>query len=322
VHPPLIGTSKLEKTMIETKSLSKSYGGFVAVDQLSFRVEPGEVLGFLGPNGAGKSTSMKMIAGFLTPTSGTVNVCGFDTEAQPLEAKRALGYLPEGAPAYGEMTPLTFLKFVGAIRGLGDAELRKRIDTVIGQLHLEGVLHQPIEQLSKGFKRRVGIAQALLHDPKVLIMDEPTDGLDPNQKQEVRDLIGGMSKDKIIVISTHILEEVEAVCSRAIIIAKGKLLADATPAQLASRSRYHQAVTLRTEQPDVVREAIKQVEAVADTEFNARESSITALPKPGQAIFSAINELVHQRKLPVSNLILERGRLDEVFRSITQGGRS
>jgi len=308
--------------MIETKNLTKSYGGIRAVDDLSFRVEPGQVLGFLGPNGAGKSTSMKMIAGFLTPTLGSVNVCGFDTEAQPLEAKRVVGYLPEGAPAYGEMTPLSFLRFVGEIRGLSTALLKKRIDEIVGQLHLENVLDQPIEQLSKGFKRRVGIAQAIIHDPRVLIMDEPTDGLDPNQKQEVRDLISGMSKDKIIVVSTHILEEVESVCNRAIIIARGKLLADATPAELAMRSRYYQAVTIRSDQPELLRDALHGVAGVAEVEIDARDQSVTALPKKGQTIFAAIGEMIRARGLSIRDMALERGRLDEVFRTITQGGRS
>lgn len=304
--------------MIETKSLTKRYGDLLAVDNLSFKVEPGQVLGFLGPNGAGKSTTMKMIAGFLSPTSGEVKVCGYDIETDPLQAKRCIGYLPEGAPAYGEMTPIAFLNFVGEIRGLGGGTLRQRIDQVIGQLHLERVVEQPIEQLSKGFKRRVGIAQALLHDPRVLIMDEPTDGLDPNQKQEVRDLIAGMSKDRIIVVSTHILEEVEAVCTRAIIIASGRILADATPAELAARSRYYQAVTVRGEQIEQLRSALAQLPGVAEVELDATQHTLTAIPKPGTSIFAAVSELVRNQNLPIKDMALERGRLDEVFRSITQ----
>ena len=193
--------------MIETQSLCKRYGTFTAVDAISFKVAPGEVLGFLGPNGAGKSTTMKMIAGFLAPTSGTAKVCGHDIREQPLEAKRVIGYLPEGAPSYGEMSPLEFLDFIGQVRGLDAGKRRARIDDVVGRLQLESVLQQPIDTLSKGFKRRVGLAQAILHDPQVLILDEPTDGLDPNQKHEVRGLIRSMARDKIIVISTHILEE-------------------------------------------------------------------------------------------------------------------
>jgi len=215
--------------MIETSALTKRYGALTAVDHVSFRVEPGQVLGFLGPNGAGKSTTMKMIAGFLAPTEGRATVCGFDVEDRPLEAKRSLGYLPEGAPSYGEMTPQTFLDFVAGIRGLEGERKHKRLDDVIGRLQLEGVLKQSIETLSKGFKRRVGLAQAILHDPPVLILDEPTDGLDPNQKHHVRQLIRAMAPAKAIVISTHILEEVEAICTRAAIIARGRVVADGEP---------------------------------------------------------------------------------------------
>jgi ABC-2 type transport system ATP-binding protein len=222
--------------MIEIRNLTKRYGALTAVDDISFTVRPGEVLGFLGPNGAGKSTTMKMITGFLAPTSGTIAVCGHDVESDPLAAKACMGYLPEGAPSYGEMTVRGFLEFIADIRGLSGDRRRARVDDVIARLQLGSVLEQMIETLSKGFKRRVGLAQALLHDPLVLILDEPTDGLDPNQKHQVRTLINDMSKDKIIVISTHILEEVDAVCNRAIIISSGKLLADATPKELAARA--------------------------------------------------------------------------------------
>jgi ABC-2 type transport system ATP-binding protein len=222
--------------MIQVTHLTRRYGPLTAVDDVSFTVAPGEVLGFLGPNGAGKSTTMKMITGFLAPTSGTVQVCGHDVQTAPLAAKACMGYLPEGAPGYAEMPVRRFLDFIADIRGLEGGRRRARLDDVIARLSLRGVLEQAIETLSKGFKRRVGLAQALLHDPRVLILDEPTDGLDPNQKHEVRTLINQISKDKTIVISTHILEEVEAVCSRAIIIAAGRLLADDTPAALAARS--------------------------------------------------------------------------------------
>lgn len=222
--------------MIEISHLSKRYGELVAVDDVSFNVQPGEVLGFLGPNGAGKSTTMKMITGFLAPTSGSVSVCGHDVESAPLAAKACMGYLPEGAPCYGEMSVRNFLDFIADIRGLAGDRRRARLDDVIARLGLQVVLEQMIETLSKGYKRRLGLAQALLHDPQVLILDEPTDGLDPNQKHEVRELISAMSKDKIIVISTHILEEVDAVCSRAIIIAAGRILADETPKALARRA--------------------------------------------------------------------------------------
>jgi ABC-2 type transport system ATP-binding protein len=222
--------------MIEISHLTKRYGSLTAVDDISFNVEPGQVLGFLGPNGAGKSTTMKMITGFLSPTSGSVRVCGHDVESEPLAAKACMGYLPEGAPSYGEMSVRRFLEFIADVRGLTGDRRRSGLEDVINRLALGGVLEQVIETLSKGFKRRVGLAQALLHDPLVMILDEPTDGLDPNQKHEVRALINAMSKDKIIVISTHILEEVDAVCNRAIIIAGGRILADDTPKGLAARS--------------------------------------------------------------------------------------
>jgi ABC-2 type transport system ATP-binding protein len=222
--------------MIEISHLSKRYGPLTAVDDISFNVQAGEVLGFLGPNGAGKSTTMKMITGFLAPSAGSVRVCGHDVQAEPLAAKSRMGYLPEGAPLYGEMSVRAFLSFIADVRGLTDERRRSRLDDVIARLGLASVLEQVIETLSKGYKRRVGLAQALLHDPQVLILDEPTDGLDPNQKHEVRELISAMSKDKIIVISTHILEEVDAVCNRAIIIAAGRILADETPKALARRA--------------------------------------------------------------------------------------
>jgi ABC-2 type transport system ATP-binding protein len=222
--------------MIEINHLTKSYGALLAVNDISFTVEPGQVLGFLGPNGAGKSTTMKMITGFLTPTSGSIRVCGHDVQVHPIAAKSCMGYLPEGAPSYAEMTVRSFLDFIANVRSLSGEIRKRRLDDIIQRLGLEGVLEQAIETLSKGFKRRVGLAQALLHDPLVLILDEPTDGLDPNQKHQVRTLISEMSKDKIIVISTHILEEVDAVCNRAIIIAGGRLLADDTPKNLASRA--------------------------------------------------------------------------------------
>ena len=222
--------------MIEISHLSKRYGALTAVDDVSFDVKAGEVLGFLGPNGAGKSTTMKMITGFLAPSSGTVRVCGHDVQSAPLAAKSCMGYLPEGAPSYGEMSVRGFLNFIADIRGLTDDRRRARLDDVIARLGLESVLEQMVETLSKGYKRRLGLAQALLHDPQVLILDEPTDGLDPMQKHEVRTLIGEIAREKTIVISTHILEEVDAVCTRAVIIARGRLVADDTPAGLKSRA--------------------------------------------------------------------------------------
>ncbi|MBL8861332.1 MAG: ATP-binding cassette domain-containing protein [Planctomycetes bacterium] len=220
--------------MIEIHNLTKEFGPLRVVDSITFTVKKGEVLGFLGPNGAGKSTTMKMVTGFLSPTAGTARICGHDVEREPMAAKRKLGYLPEGAPAYTDMTPAGYLDFIADVRGLAGDAKAARLAAVVKQVHLEQVLHQPIETLSKGFKRRVGLAQAILHDPEVLILDEPTDGLDPNQKFEVRELIKSMARDKAIVLSTHILEEVEAVCTRAIIIAKGRVLFDGTPESLAA----------------------------------------------------------------------------------------
>ncbi|MCB1601161.1 MAG: ABC transporter ATP-binding protein [Rhodanobacteraceae bacterium] len=306
--------------MIDIKNLTKRYGDLLAVDSVSFTVSAGEVLGFLGPNGAGKSTTMKMIAGFLTPTSGSISVCGFDVETHALEAKRCIGYLPEGAPCYGEMTPSGFLSFIADIRGIAPGARDRRIQEVIARLGLERVVEQPIETLSKGFKRRVGIAQAILHDPKVLVLDEPTDGLDPNQKHEVRSLIQGLAKDKIVIVSTHILEEVHAVCTRAIIIANGKVVADATPDELEARSRFHNAVTLRAADLPGLKTALTQVNGVDEVVIDLEDQVVTAFPRKGQAIFGPISRMIQDRKLDVSEVLLERGRLDEVFRTITQTG--
>jgi len=215
--------------MIGIKNLVKKFGDFTAVDDISFSVDKGTVLGFLGPNGAGKSTTMKMITGYLRPTAGNVSVCGEDVNRHPLRAKRRIGYLPEGAPAYGEMTPVDYLTFVCEIRGIGGRKKRQRIVDAVERAALESVVEQRIDTLSKGYRRRVGLAQAIIHDPEVLILDEPTDGLDPNQKHDVRTLIRAMASEKAIIISTHILEEVEAVCSRALIIGDGRILAEGTP---------------------------------------------------------------------------------------------
>ncbi len=221
--------------MISVKELRRSFGPIVAVDGISFDVGKGEVLGFLGPNGAGKSTAMRMLACFLRPDSGTATVCGYDILKNPVEVRRLLGYLAENAPAYNEMTVGGFLDFVCDARRISGKKRKKALDRIVPMCSIESVYHQSIETLSKGYRRRVGLAQALVHDPEVLILDEPTDGLDPNQKHDVRQLINKMAKDKCIIVSTHILEEVEVVCSRTIIISQGRILVDSTPEKLKEK---------------------------------------------------------------------------------------
>ena len=303
--------------MIDIRNLTKRFAQHTAVDDLSFQVQPGEVLGFLGPNGAGKSTTMKMLTGFLAPTSGTASILGCDIQTQTLEAQRQIGYLPEGAPCYGDMTVRGFLDFIAEVRGFRGAEKKLRVQRAVEQVELDKVLEQSIETLSKGFKRRVGLAQAILHDPRVLILDEPTDGLDPNQKHQVRQLIQGLARDKIVIISTHILEEVTALCSRAVVIAQGRLLADGTPLELESRSRYHQAVTLVADEA-LDQAALAALPGVAGVEENAREHSLSVLAQPGTVIFPQVNALIAERGWKVKELNVERGRLDEVFRTLTR----
>jgi ABC-2 type transport system ATP-binding protein len=302
---------------IAARSLSKHYGHIVAVDDLSFEVGPGEVLGFLGPNGAGKSTTMKMLTGFLTPTSGTAVINGHDIIDDSLAARRTIGYLPEGAPGYGEMTVRHFLEFIARVRGFKGREALQKAAAAIERLNLEGVPDQPIETLSKGFKRRVGLAQAILHDPKILILDEPTDGLDPNQKHEVRRLIRNMSSEKIIVISTHLLEEVHAVCNRAMIISDGRLLVDDTPAGLIARSRYHNAVTLVVNEPERVASVLSEIPQARKVEL--KEGELTVFPAGDDGLFEVISDAVREHGWSVSEIRLEAGRLDEVFRQVTQG---
>ncbi|HXZ02729.1 MAG TPA: ABC transporter ATP-binding protein, partial [Stellaceae bacterium] len=275
--------------MITVRHLTRRFGPITAVDDVSFAVSRGEVLGFLGPNGAGKSTTMKMITGFLAPSSGTAVICGADIIDQPIAAKRHIGYLPEGAPAYPDMTPAGFLDFIARIRGFAGAEAGRRIALAVERTQLATVLHQPIETLSKGFKRRVGLAQALLHDPDVLILDEPTDGLDPNQKHEVRRLIATLAAEKAIIISTHLLEEVDAICTRALIIAAGRVLADGTPVTLAARSRHHNAVRLglAADGVDAATALLRlpgvlAVEPVADVEGEA----LMIFPRDGRSIIA------------------------------------
>lgn len=307
--------------MIVTRELTKSFGTIKAVDRVSLTVSRGEVLGFLGPNGAGKSTSMKMITGFLRPTAGAASICGFDVQDRPIEARRRLGYLPEGAPLYGDMTARAFLDFVAAARGLSGADRRRRLGLAVDRTNLGAILDQPIETLSKGFKRRVGLAQALLHDPDVLILDEPTDGLDPNQKHEVRALIRELAPEKAIVISTHILEEVDAVCTRAVIIAGGRVVADGTPAALAHQSRHHNAVTVvvPAEIAETVRTGLLGLDCVAavDTDMRAGTVRLIAVPHDRQPIFGNVNQLLQAHRWPVTDVRTQSGDLEEVFRSIT-----
>ena len=306
--------------MIEITHLKKLFGELVAVDDISFKVVPGEILGFLGPNGAGKSTTMKVITGFLSPSSGSVSIWGSDIETDTLAAQKHIGYLPEGAPCYEEMTPRSFLRFIARIRGFSGDDVDSVVSRVVATLSLHSVIDQRIETLSKGFKRRVGLAQAILHDPEVLILDEPTDGLDPNQKHQVREMIRGLSKDKIVIISTHILEEVTAVCNRAVIIANGKIVADCTPEELEARSRYHQAITLNaSSESDVqsIAEFLAGVQGVSEVEVDGLE--LVAIPEDSQnGLLARVIEGVGSQGLAVSGLYQEKGRLDEVFRQITE----
>ena len=310
--------------MIEISNITKRFGSLTAVDDVSFSVSRGEVLGFLGPNGAGKSTTMKMVTGFLTPDGGTIRIGGVDIAANPVEVKRWIGYLPEGAPLYGEMTARAFLRFIAAIRGFKGADAARRIDSVVDKVSLGSVLQMPIDTLSKGFKRRVGLAQAILHDPDILILDEPTDGLDPNQKHEVRALIRGMSADKVIVLSTHILEEVDAVCTRATIIAGGRIVSDGTPEDLLRRSRKHNALKLGLAVTDAgpVVEALQAVAGVMRIEVAAKSEGaleLMLLPDGGTHIAGPVSEVARANGWHVTEMHIERGRLDDVFRQITTG---
>ena len=307
--------------MIEGRSLTKRFGAILAVDDISISVAKGEVLGFLGPNGAGKSTTMKMITGFLPPTAGTAVVCGHDVARDSIAAKRCIGYLPEGAPLYGEMVVRAFLQFVAAVRGITGAERRRAIDRAIALLHLERVLEQPIDTLSKGFKRRVGLAQALLHDPEVLVLDEPTDGLDPNQKHEVRSLIKAMSYDKAIIISTHILEEVDAICTRAMIISGGRVVADGTPVELERLSRHYNAVAVRLEDEadtEAAKASLERIDGALSVEANKYSGLLTVYPNDGVSLIAEVGQAIRAGRWRVAEIRVERGHLDEVFRRITQ----
>jgi ABC-2 type transport system ATP-binding protein len=305
--------------MIEIEELSKRFGTVTAVDGLTLKVGKGEVLGFLGPNGAGKSTTMKMVTGYLFPDAGTVRVMGHDIETDTLAAQRSIGYLPEGAPAYGDMTARAFLGFVAGVRGFKGAEAKARIGAAAEKTGLLSALDRRIETLSKGFRRRVGLAQAILHDPPVLILDEPTDGLDPNQKHTVRELISAMRAEKTIVISTHILEEVEAICTRAAIIDRGKLVADATPDELIARSRYRNAVTLAFsgEAPAGAEAKLRALDGAAGMEKSPGGRRLTIFSKTGALPIEEVGTLAARERWQLKELYAERGRLDDVFRAIT-----
>ncbi len=304
---------------ISVKALRKKFGAFTAVDDISFDVNKGEVLGFLGPNGAGKSTTMKMITGFMTPTAGKILVDGLDIDNYPIEVKTRIGYLPEGAPAYGDMTTSGFLEFIADIRGYRGREKSDRVNSAIDKANLGSVFHKPVETLSKGFKRRVGLAQAILHDPLILIMDEPTDGLDPNQKHEVRELINEMAKDKAILISTHILEEVDAICDRAAIIACGKILFDGTPQQLQAMSLTHNAVRMKFagEVPKLAKERLCKIGDVSDVMLESEINSLMVIPQAGASIARQVTHLIRDECWDVEEFVVTTGQLDEVFRKIT-----
>jgi ABC-2 type transport system ATP-binding protein len=309
--------------LLAIEGLAKHFGPITAVDVVSFTVARGEVLGFLGPNGAGKSTTMRMITGYLPPDAGRVEVCGIDLARDPIEVRRRIGYLPEGAPAYGDMTPAALLDFVATLRRYPAAEKRQRLQGAIERLALQSVLLQRIETLSKGFKRRVGLAVALLHDPEVLILDEPTDGLDPNQKHQVRTLLADMARDKAIIISTHILEEVDALCTRAIVIARGRIVADAKPAELEARSSYHNAVTLRmpSDQVEPARAVVGGLEDVVKVEASDLGGGLGQLlvfPRGHAEILDPVCRAIDAAGLGINEVFVERGRLDEVFRQLTQ----
>ncbi len=312
--------------MIKVQNLTKSFGPKKAVDGVSFEVGKGEVLGFLGPNGAGKSTTMRMITGFYPPTAGSISVCGFDMLERPIDAKRRIGYLPEAAPSYHEMTVLSFLNFAAEMRGFRKDERRRAVGKAVDACSLQGVLNQTIDTLSKGFRHRTCLAQSIIHDPEVLILDEPTDGLDPNQKHEVRSLIKRMGTDKAIIFSTHILEEVEAACTRAIIIDRGRIVANGTPQELKDRAENAGAVTIVLEGPsaDTVNSRIAALPGVRKSEIVETQpphTLVRAFPDKaktdGYTLAGQLAELAVKEGWKIDQLQTEEGKLDDVFRSIT-----
>ena len=320
--------------LVRIESLVKHFGPIRAVGGISFSVRRGEVLGFLGPNGAGKSTTMKIVTGFLPADSGRIEVGGEDVAANPIAAKRRIGYLPEGAPLYSDMTTRAFLEFAAGIRGFRGEEQRRRVEETVARVQLEGVLEQPIDTLSKGFKRRVGLAQSILHDPEVLVLDEPTDGLDPNQKHEVRSLIREMAPRKAIILSTHLLEEVDAVCSRAIIISAGRIVSDGAPEELHARADGHNAVTLtlRGVAAESARAALSALEGVREVEEvdsggedGGEDGAVVRLrvrPENGRAVAAEVSRVAREHGWQVEGLMVDRGRLEEVFRAITAPDRT
>ena len=310
--------------LIEAKNLKKSFGDFVAVDNINLTVERGEVVGFLGPNGAGKSTTMKMLTGFLEPDGGQIFIEGIDLKSKPIEAKKSIGYLPEGAPSYSDMEVSEFLSFVGKMRGLNNnGSLNTRLSDMAEQINLKEVWHKPIETLSKGFKRRVGIAQALIHDPDILILDEPTDGLDPNQKYEMRDLIKKISTNKAIVISTHILEEVEAVCSRTVIIANGQLLANETPDNLGKQFNKKNMFSLKVANK-LNNTQIKDIKSSLDYKkvtvknLNITDTLILIEDEKENINLNKIMTQLKKHKLDINEANFIKPSLDDIFRKITQ----
>jgi ABC-2 type transport system ATP-binding protein len=308
--------------LIEARELRKRFGAINAVDGISLAVAKGEVLGFLGPNGAGKSTMMKMLTGFLEPDSGSAYIGGISVADRPIAAKAILGYMPEGAPAYGDMNTRRFLEFIAEVRGFEGAEAGRRVDAAVDKAALKSVLGQKIDTLSKGYKRRVGMAQAILHDPPVLIMDEPTDGLDPNQKHHVRKLIGDMAKDKAIIVSTHILEEVEAVCSRAVIINKGRIVADGTAESLMRRLSYHGTIAMHvpSSRAEAVKKALLEFAAIASVEAMGASNGkvrLRAAVRDGAPAAPQLASLIRTRLIEVEEVVVQRGSLDEVFREVT-----
>lgn len=310
---------------IQLNNISKSFGSIAAVRDVTFSVQAGEVLGFLGPNGAGKSTTMKMMTGFLMPTSGSIEINGCDitraSSADVVRIKSQIGYLPEGAPCYGDMSVLSFLNFIAEIRGYSGAQKKSRVMQAAARINLLDVMNQPIETLSKGFKRRVGLAQAILHDPAVLLLDEPTDGLDPNQKHEVRRLIKEMAQDKVIILSTHILEEVDAVCSRAIIINKGRLIADDRPDQLLRQGKNYNVVHLtlaRNDQTQALKQSLENLSVVEHVEQDGDEPVYRIFPYQGAKIIDEVSSYINHKNMNIKEIYSEKGRMDEVFRALTQ----